>query len=79
MCASVSCSRILDYIPLVICLGSDIGANAVVVHVDYRLAPENPFPAAVEDAVETLQWVWQNGKEKLNVDTSKIAVGGASR
>ena len=50
-----------------------------MVHVDYRLAPENPFPAAVEDAVETLQWVWQNGKEKLNVDTSKIAVGGASR
>ena len=56
-----------------------LGANAVVVHVDYRLAPENPFPAAVEDAVETLQWVWQHGKEKLNVDTSKIAVGGASR
>lgn len=55
------------------------GAKAVVVSVDYRLGPENPYPAAVEDAVEALQWVWQNGKEKLNVDTSKIAVGGSSR
>ena len=65
-------------VPIISC-GITTGAKAVVVHVDYRLAPENPFPAAVEDAVETLQWVWQNGKEKLNVDTSKIAVGGASR
>ncbi|KAI0734427.1 lipase/ esterase [Fomitopsis betulina] len=53
-------------------------AKAVVVSVDYRLGPESPYPAAVEDAVEALQWVWQNGKEKLKVDTSKIAVGGSS-
>lgn len=50
-----------------------------MVSVDYRLGPESPYPAAVEDAVEALQWVWQNGKEKLKVDTSKIAVGGSSR
>lgn len=50
-----------------------------MVSVDYRLAPENPYPAAVEDAVETLYWVHRNGKEKLNVDIAKIAVGGSSR
>lgn len=62
-----------------ICIDRTTGAKAVVVSVDYRLGPESPYPAAVEDAVEALQWVWQNGKEKLKVDTSKIAVGGSSR
>ncbi|KAF9822142.1 hypothetical protein IEO21_00136 [Rhodonia placenta] len=52
-------------------------ASSVVISVDYRLAPENPYPAAVEDAVEALHWVYQNGKAQLNVDVSKIAVGGS--
>jgi hypothetical protein len=51
----------------------------VVVSVDYRLAPENPYPEAVEDAIEALQWVWQQGKSKLGIDTKRIAVGGSSR
>jgi len=55
------------------------GANCVVVSVDYRLAPENPYPEAVEDAVEALQWVWQNGTSMLGIDTKRIAVGGTSR
>ncbi|KAI0756932.1 lipase/ esterase [Daedaleopsis nitida] len=53
-------------------------ANAVVVSVDYRLGPEQPYPAAVEDAVEALQWVHSQGPAKLNVNPSRISVGGSS-
>jgi len=55
------------------------GVKCVIVSVDYRLAPENPYPEAVEDAVEALQWVWQQGASTLGVDTNRIAVGGSSR
>jgi acetyl esterase/lipase len=54
------------------------GAECVVVSVDYRLGPENPYPAAVEDAVEALEWVRSNGESELGVDLSRIAVGGSS-
>lgn len=54
------------------------GAKCVVLSVDYRLAPENKFPAAIEDAVDALKWMIRNGKDLLNVDTSKIATGGIS-
>ncbi|KAI0322640.1 Alpha/Beta hydrolase protein [Amylostereum chailletii] len=53
-------------------------AKCVVVSVDYRLAPEHPYPAAVEDAVASLQWVWTQGKSLLGIDLGRIAVGGSS-
>jgi acetyl esterase/lipase len=55
-----------------------LGANCVVVSVDYRLGPEQPYPAAVEDAEEALHWVVANAEE-LNVNLAKYAVGGSSR
>ncbi len=48
-----------------------------VVSVDYRLAPEHPYPAALDDAITVLGWVWSHAQE-LDVDVSRIAVAGSS-
>ncbi|KAJ1311896.1 hypothetical protein OPQ81_010356 [Rhizoctonia solani] len=53
-------------------------AKCVVVSVDYRLAPEHVFPAAVDDSWTALEWIYEHGAADLGINPSKIAVGGSS-
>lgn len=49
----------------------------VGVSVDYRLAPENPYPTPLDDCYAGLEWVHQNATT-LGIDTGRIGIGGAS-
>ncbi|MGE6492173.1 alpha/beta hydrolase [Exiguobacterium sp. NPDC077395] len=52
-------------------------ANAVVISVDYRLAPEHPFPAGLNDCYRAFEWVYDHAGE-LNILQDQIAVAGDS-
>lgn len=53
------------------------GSGVTVISVGYRLAPENPFPAALDDAYAVLTWAFEHAAD-LGIDPDRIAVGGHS-
>jgi acetyl esterase len=53
-------------------------AGAVVLSLDYRLAPEHPYPEPVRDAVLAVDWATGHGAAQLGFDPVRIAIGGDS-
>ena len=52
-------------------------SGLMVAAMDYRLAPEHPFPAGLNDVLATVRWIGEHGEE-IGIDSSKIALGGHS-
>ena len=57
--------------------GMAVTLNCVIASVEYRLAPEHPFPAPIEDCYSALKWLADSAAE-LGIDPKRIAIGGAS-
>ncbi len=54
-----------------------VNTGCVMVSTNYRLAPENPFPAPVEDCYASLKWMVINA-DQLGIDKTRVAIGGGS-
>jgi acetyl esterase len=61
----------------VVCRRLAFDGELIVISVDYRLAPEHKFPAAVEDAITATQWVADHAND-IGIDAARLCVGGDS-
>ncbi|MBT2560165.1 alpha/beta hydrolase fold domain-containing protein [Pedobacter sp. ISL-68] len=52
-------------------------SKAIIIAVDYRLAPEHPFPAGLNDGMIALEWLFENAAA-INVDPNKVSLAGDS-
>ena len=57
--------------------GLSVAADCVVASIEYRLAPEHPFPAGLEDCWAALRWCVDHADE-LRIDPDRVAIGGDS-
>lgn len=61
-----------------LCRQIALRSGAAVLALDYRLAPEHPFPTAVDDTWAAMRWLTEGGAAALGLDNSRLAVAGDS-